>query len=68
MTHTTLRIVDSLRHVYGEWFVAPEDTKKQDYVFKKLRDIRFEDPRSGWKLQTRGEFTDWHDYEAAVRP
>ena len=56
--HTTLKLTNAARENGGEWFAHIVT----DYHRNILRECRAEEPRAGWRLQTRGEVSGaWHD-------
>ena len=55
---TTLRLYNALRENGGEWFAAAVT----EYHRRLLADYQQDEPRAGWRLQTRGEVSGaWHD-------
>ena len=60
--YTTLRIRNTAQETGGEWFTE----SVTDYHYRVLREMRAEEPQAGWKLQTRGLSTSWHDYEPTL--
>lgn len=61
-TFTTLRLTNKMGEKGGEWFA---DTIT-DYHYRTLKEFRREEPHAGWKLQTRGISSAWHDYEPTL--
>lgn len=44
--------------------VRPENLDKElPAMLQDQRDYQSAEPRMGWRLQTRGENRDWHDWE-----
>jgi len=57
---TTLRLYNDLRENGGEWFAHVVT----DYHRSVLRECCAEEPRAGWRLQTRGEVSAvWRDLQ-----
>ena len=54
---TTLRLYNDLRENGGEWFAAAVT----EYHRQLLADCKQDEPRAGWRLQTRGLYAPWHD-------
>jgi len=62
MAFTTLRLRNTLGENAGEWFAETVT----DYHYRTLKECRAEEPSAGWRLQTRGLSTGWHDYEPTM--
>ena len=41
----------------GKWQID------RDRIVRELRDLITEEPHLGWKVEARGEFTQWHDWQ-----
>jgi hypothetical protein len=62
MNRVNVRIANTVE-VGSSWFVEPGDTAKIEYVKSTLAVFQTEEPSANWKLQTRGDFGDWHDWK-----
>lgn len=60
---TTLRIVNKHRENGGEWFCEPDNADRLAYVQKELLAMQQAEPNHGWKLECRGQQSQWHDYK-----
>ncbi len=65
MTGPNLRLVNQYGEDGGRWTCAPDDTKTLAYARTLLTEYEREEPRSGWRLETRGEARDWHRWGQA---
>jgi hypothetical protein len=63
MRQTTVRIRNQFGETFGEWFVEPGDNKRIAQIKAELAEYQKEEPNSGWKLQTRGTLSDWHNWK-----
>ena len=58
-----VRLVDSDGNVDSSWTVRPGDSSRVEWSWNLLADYRRAEPEVGWHLETRGEITQWHDWE-----
>lgn len=65
-TITNVRIARDLSRVsleiIGSWFVSDENDPKMATILRELRRAQEEEPTAGWRLETRGEVTGWHEW------
>lgn len=50
----------SLRKEDSRWRVEPGDAKGVERAFRLLQEYVESEPRAGWRLETRGQSSDWH--------
>ena len=59
---TNLRLRNTYNEDGGAWINA--NTGQLAYARKLLADLRVDEPEAGWRLETRGTATQWHQMDA----
>ena len=65
MTNNNVRIRSSVYGtVHASWTVRPsESSERMPAIWRELDDLNEYEPGMSWVLETRGEDSDWHQWQ-----
>ena len=58
-----VRIINRWREDGGRWTVGLTDDKKMRYIARLLRELQEAEPTADWRGETRGDESDWHEFD-----